>query len=59
MDRERGFGSGSVAVQAGIPVKPADPSSVQLAGTCVGAERDPDVVRSAVPLQLLDPVTTT
>lgn len=42
-------------LQAGIPAIPADPSSEQLAGTCVGAERDPDMVRSMVPFQLLDP----
>lgn len=28
--------------------------SVQLAGTCVGAEQDPEVVRSMVAFQLLD-----
>ena len=61
ISRDRGFGSCSVAVQAallqaGIPAKPADPSSVQLAGTCVAAERDPDMVRSMVPFQPLDPV---
>lgn len=59
INRDRGVGSGLVAVQAAllqasIPAKPADLSSVQLAGTHVGAEHDPDVVRSMVPFQLLD-----
>lgn len=42
-------------MQTGIPAEPADPGSVQPAGTCMGAEQDPEEVRSTVVFQLLDP----